>query len=223
MYRLAISLLFIILSVSGIKAQEVEYMFEIGGGVGLSWAYGDINKTKAFYNPGFAGELLFRYNLNPRWAFASGITSYGINGDSKDFDNKFPGDAHLKFSNRVWQLSFRPEFHFWNYGWANDYRAKKHIAPFLTMGAGLGFSSGDGDTGFVLSIPIGGGVKWKMTQRTNAQLTCLFSRTFGDLADGIRDPYGIDSSDFFKSDWIGSLVLSITFDFKERCIECNKK
>ncbi|MCF0179424.1 MAG: outer membrane beta-barrel protein [Bacteroidales bacterium] len=205
------------------KAQETEYMFEIGAGAGISWAYGDINKTKAFYSPAFAGEAIFRYNLNPRWAFAASILSEGVKGDSKDFDNKFPGNAHLKFNNRVWQLSFRPEFNFWNYGWVNDYRAKKHVAPFLTLGAGLGFSTGDGETGFVFSIPIGGGVKWKMTQRTNAQLTCLFSRTFGDKADGIRDPYGIDSSDFLKSDWIGTLLFSVTFDFKERCEDCNKK
>ena len=223
MYRLAISLLLLMLSLTNVKAQEPEYMFEIGAGAGISWAYGDINKTKAFYSPAFAGELLFRYNLNPRWAFASSIASYGVKGDSKDFDNKFPGDAHLKCDNRVWQLTFRPEFSFWNYGWENDYREKKHVAPFLTLGAGFGFSSGDGNTGFVFSITIGGGVKWKMTRRANAQLTCLFARTFGDTADGIRDPYGIDSSDFFKSDWIASLIFSVTFDFKERCVECNKK
>ena len=78
MYRLAISLLLLMLSLTNVKAQEPEYMFEIGAGAGISWAYGDINKTKAFYSPAFAGELLFRYNLNPRWAFASSIANYGV-------------------------------------------------------------------------------------------------------------------------------------------------
>lgn len=189
----------------------------------MSWAYGDINKNKAFYNPAMAGSLLVRYNANPRWSFVTDISTYGIKGDSKDFDNAFPNDSHYKFDNRVWQLSFRPEFHFWNYGWANDYREKKHLAPFLTAGIGGGYSNGDGQTGALLCLPIGGGAKWKMTPRLNAQLTCLFTRTFGDKADGLKDPYNVGSNAFANSDWIGSIVLSITFDFKERCFDCNKE
>lgn len=211
------------LSLNGLKAQESEYMFEVGFGGGMSWAYGDINKNKAFYNPAMAGSLLVRYNANPRWSFVTDISTYGIKGDSKDFDNAFPNDSHYKFDNRVWQLSFRPEFHFWNYGWANDYREKKHLAPFLTAGIGGGYSNGDGQTGALLCLPIGGGAKWKMTPRLNAQLTCLFTRTFGDKVDGLKDPYNVGSNAFANSDWIGSIVLSITFDFKERCFDCNKE
>lgn len=222
MRHLAVILL-LALSLTGLKAQESEYMFEVGLGGGFSWAYGDINKNKAIYNPAMAGNLLVRYNANPRWSFVADVSTYGIKGDSKDFDNAFPNDSHYKFDNRVWQLSFRPEFHFWNYGWANDYREKKHLAPFLTAGIGGGYSNGDGQTGVLLCLPIGGGAKWKMTPRLNAQLTCLFTRTFGDKADGLRDPYNVGSNAFANSDWIGSIVLSITFDFKERCFDCNKE
>lgn len=210
-------------SLLGIKAQENDFMYEIGFGGGASWAYGDINKSKVLYNPSFDGSLFFRYNANPRWAFVADLSTMGLKGDSNDFDNVFPDGRHYDFNNRLWQLAIRPEFHFWNYGWENDYREKKHFVPFLTMGAGVGFACGDGDTGAVLSIPIGAGLKWKPAQRLNAQLTCLFTRTFGDSADGIKDPYNVGSSNVLNSDWIGSLVLSITFDFKERCFDCLNK
>ena len=215
--------LILALSLLGAKAQEAEYMYELGVGGGMSWAYGDINRSKAVYNPSGAGELLFRYNANPRWSFVADVSTYGIEGDSKDFDNVFPGNANLSFENRVWTLAFRPEFHFWNFGWANDYREKKRLAPFITAGAGMGVASGDGDTGAVFCIPLGLGAKWKMSPRTNAQLTCLFTRTFGDSADGIKDPYNVGTSAFTNSDWIGSIVFSISFDFKERCFDCNRE
>ena len=207
----------------GVKAQEPEYMFEIGAGGGMSWAYGDINKCKAVYKPSVAADVILRYNANPRWAFESDITTYGIKGDCRDFDDVFPESHPQTFDNRVWLLSVRPEFHFWNYGWTNDYREKKHFVPFLTTGIGGGFSTGDGDTGALFALHVGTGAKWKMSPRMNAQLTCLFTRTFGDKADGISDPYAVGSNAWANSDWIGSLVLSITFDFKERCLSCNKE
>lgn len=222
MPRLA-AILFMLSSLCLANAQEAEFIYEVGFGGGMSWAYGDVNRSKVMYNPAFAGDLLFRYNANPRWSVVADLSTYGLKGDSRDFDNAFPQDAHLSFDNRLWQLAIRPEFSFWNYGWANDYREKKHLAPFITAGAGIGLASGDGDTGTVLCIPVGAGAKWKLSPRANAQVTCLFTRTFGDSADGIKDPYMVGSSGFANSDWFGSIVFSITFDFKERCVNCNKE
>ena len=222
MPRLA-AILFMLSSLCLANAQEAEFIYEVGFGGGMSWAYGDVNRSKVMYNPAFAGDLLIRYNANPRWSVVADLSTYGLKGDSRDFDNAFPGDGQLSFDNRLWQLAIRPEFSFWNYGWKNDYREKKHLAPFITAGAGIGFASGDGDTGAVLCIPIGAGAKWKLSPRANAQVTCLFTRTFGDSADGIKDPYMVGSSGFANSDWIGSIVFSITFDFKERCVNCNKE
>ena len=205
------------------RAQEPDYMYEFGVGGGLSWVYGDINKSKALYKPGGAISILARYNANPRWAFVADISTFGIKGDCKDFDDVFPESHPRSFDNRAWMLSIRPEIHFWNYGWVNDYREKKHLVPFLTSGIGGGFSSGDGDTGALFALQVGAGAKWKLSPRVNAQLTCLFCRTFGDKADGITDPYALGSNTWANSDWIGSLVLSMTFDFKERCMSCNKE
>lgn len=205
------------------KAQDIDYMFEIGAGGGISWNYGDVNRSKVIYKPSADADIVFRYNANPRWAFVGDISSCGLKGESKDFDNVFPNNAQYSYSNRFWQIAFRPEFHFWNYGWANDYRERKHFVPFLTAGAGFGFSTGDGDTGAAFCIPLGAGLKYKIAPRLNAQLTCLFTRTFGDNIDGIKDPYGVGSNAIANSDWIGSVVLTLTFDFKERCIECHNQ
>jgi len=186
-------------------AQDKEYLYEIGAGAGMNWYYGDVNRGKAFSDQAFAADILLRYNANLRWALALDLSSQGI------------ADA------RFWQMAFRPELTFWNYGWGSDYREKHRIAPFLTAGIGFGSTSGLDENALTCTIPIGLGIKWKMAPRWNSQLTLLFSKSFNDGIDGVGDPYNIGTTTPMNTDWIGSLVLSITFDFKERCTECRNQ
>jgi hypothetical protein len=237
--RLALLIALVTLcSVSGLFAQD--YLYELGVSGGMSVAYGDVNKSKVLYNPGFVGALQFRYNHNLRWAFAAELGSYGLKGDSRDFDNHYPGDAEYSFDRRLWQLSLRPEFSFRNYGWGNDFREKQRLVPFVTAGIGLGVASGDsymfpasseessaepipteGGSSFVFSIPIGAGFKWKVAPRWNVQATCLFTKTFTDKTDGVVDAMGIKSGAMKNTDWVGTLTLGVTYSFGERCVTCN--
>ncbi len=208
---------------TNVMAQEKEYLYEIGAGGGVSWGYGDVNTSKAVYNPFFSYSLLYRYNLNLRWAFAAELQSAGIKGNTRDFDSAFPGGDY-EFDRRYWQLQIRPEVHFWNYGLGSDYREKKRYTPFLTAGVSAGLvNGGDDETSFVFGIPFGAGYKFKMAKRWNAQVTCLFTKTFSDKLDGKTDPEGIRTDALIDNDWMASIQLSVTFDFKERCIECHNQ
>lgn len=209
-------------SVSGLAAQEKEYMYEIGATGGASWAYGDVNATKAVYSPASAFGIIYRYNINLRWALAAELQSAGLSGDTRDFDYAFPGGDY-SFDQRSWQLSVRPEIHFWNYGWGSDYREKKRYAPYLTLGLSAGMITGGDDNDFVFGVPLGAGMKWKMSPRFNAQLSCLFTRTFSDALDGKADPTGIKTSALTGHDWMATITLGLTFDFGERCIECHNQ
>lgn len=221
--RLLITLFLTLLATLPISAQEKEYLYEIGGGAGLSWGYGDVNSSKAVYSPSSSFCLLYRYNLNLRWALAGEFQSSGLSGDTRDFDYAFPGGDY-NFGLRFWQLGIRPEIHFWNYGWGNDYREKRRYTPFLTMGLSGGIVTGlEGDSEFTIGIPMGVGYKLKLAHRWNAQVTALFTKTFSDKLDGRADPEGIPTSGLVGNDWMASLAFSITFDFKERCIECHNQ
>lgn len=204
-----------------------EYMYEIGPAVGASWAYGDVNRSSALYDPSLAYGLLFRYNVNLRWTFALDFTGNRLTGDSHDFDNVMPGGTDWSFDRRYWQFGIRPEFAFWNYGWGADYREKHRLAPFLTAGIGFGWangsSSGDDRSTSTLALPVGIGMKWKMAPRWDLQLTCLWTKTFADGIDGITDPYAMGTTTPVNTDWIGSMMLSITFNFKERCLTCHNQ
>ncbi len=215
--------LFLAIALTSIKAQEKEYLYEIGAGAGISWGYGDVNASKAFYSPSLSYSLVYRYNLNLRWALAAELQSSGITGDTRDFDSAFPGGDY-DFSMRYWQLQVRPEIHFWNYGWGSDYREKKRYTPFLTAGLSAGIvTGGDDKSSFAFGIPMGVGYKFKLAKRWNTQVTCLFTKTFSDKLDGRVDPEGIKTNALIDNDWLASIHLSVTFDFKERCIECHNQ
>ena len=118
-------LLLFLLGLTGLvtRAQEKEYMYEVGAGFGTSWSYGDVNKTKALYSPSSSFSLIWRYNLNLRWALSTELQSSGISGSSADFGYAFPSAQVYDYDMRYWQLAFLPEIHFWNYGWGSDYRS----------------------------------------------------------------------------------------------------
>ncbi len=204
------------------KAQEKEYMYEIGGSAGINWGYGDINASSAIYSPSLSFSIIGRYNLNLRWGLAAELISSGISGNTADFDYAFPGGDY-KFSRRFWQASISPEFHFWNYGLESDYREKKRYVPFLTMGLTAGVVSGDGNNDFTWGIPMGVGFKLKIRPRLNGHVSLLFTKTFGDKLDGCADPEKIKTSALMGNDWMASIRFGLTFDFKERCIECKNQ
>ena len=39
----------------------------------------------------------------------------------------------------------------------------------------------------------------------------------------MTDPYSMGTKVPANTDWIGSLMLSITFSFKERCLQCHNQ
>ena len=103
-------------------------------------------------------------------------------------------------------------------------RLSKRYTPYLCLGVSAGVVTGgnDGST-FAFGIPLGVGYKFKMAKRWNAQLVALFTKSFTDQLDGTTDPEGIKTSSLIGNDWLASLRLSVTFDFKERCVECHNQ
>lgn len=208
---------------TSLLAQEKEYLYEIGGGIGSSWSYGDVNKSGAVYSPSVSFNVLYRYNLNLRWALAAELQSNGLSGDTRDFYYATPNNEPHSFNHRCWQLAVRPEIHFWNYGLGDDYREKRRYTPFLTAGLSAGIVDGANGSEFLWGIPLGIGYKLKIAKRWNAQLTGLFTKTFSDQLDAWQDPEGIQTTSLVGNDWMASITLSVTFDFKERCIECHNQ
>lgn len=195
-----------------------DYRFEAGGGLGIGGYLGDVNQSNVLKNPGFGGEVFFRYLINKRFAVKAGLSTSGISGNTADFDNKFPDGAQYSFSARYYDAAVAFEFNFLNFGMNDDYRKLKRISPYLSLGIGGAYSS---CKAFALNIPIGFGAKYKISRRWNLGLEMRSRMMLGDKIDGLTDLRGMKSSFMKNTDWCPTLMLSVSYEFGEICKVCH--
>ena len=205
-------------------AQE-DYRFDIGAGLGMTGYLGDANTANLWSEPGWDFEALFRYIANPRWAFKTNFYAGNLRGDSSKMTNVFPGGETFSFSTTFYELGEMVEFNFFNYGMGETYRKLKRISPYIAAGIGMTVWSIDGKTGAAFNIPLGVGLKYKLSQRWNIGFEFLMKKTFSDRLDGeqLKDPYGIKSSFMKNTDWYSTMSLTISYEFSKRCAVCNYK
>lgn len=186
---------------------------------------GDANTANLWSNPGWDGELLFRYILNPRWNFKTNFYVGSLTGDSSKMTNVFPDNRNFKFSTTFYELGEMAEFHFFNYGMGETYRRLKRWTPYITAGLSLTAWTVEGKGGAAFTIPLGVGFKFKPALRWNLGLEFLMKKTFTDRLDGkdLQDPYGIKSSFMKNTDWYSTFTISISYEFSKRCAVCHYK
>lgn len=207
-----------------LRAQE-DYRFDMGGGIGMTGYLGDANTANLWSNPSWDAELLFRYMLNPRFAFKTNLYVGGLRGDSSKMTNVFPGGETYKFSTTFYELGEMFEFNFFNYGMGESYRKLKRFSPYISAGLGVTAWTVGGKMGAAFTIPLGVGVKYKLSERWNLGFEFLMKKTFSDRLDGdsLKDPLGIKSSFMKNTDWFSTMSLTISYEFSKRCAVCNYK
>lgn len=227
--------LFVILTIAATsltaRAQDLEYLMDIGGGVGLCYYAGDAGTTP-FAHSSFMAALNFRRILNPRMALKTNL-AWGRYGGSTE-GKFFPTDAgsvspeggvpmKIDFSGSVLDLSEQFEFNFLGFGSGPSYKKLSRITPYITAGFGMTLGMGEGETGFGINIPVGIGVKYKLKPRLNigAEWTYRFSSV--DCLDSSRlvDPYGVKSSFMKNKDAYSFFEIFISYEICPKLRKCN--
>ncbi len=210
---------------AGAQTDSESYRFDIGGGIGMSGYLGDANESNLFHSPGFAANLQGRYLFNERTAIRAQLTGMSLRGNTADFDNVLPGGRQYSFSAFAADLSFRGEFNFFPYGIGETYRRLRRFTPFVAIGLGATLSAAGGSTAAALSLPMGAGVKYKLSQRLNLIADFTMTKVFGDRLDGpeLADLTTIKSSFIKNTDWHSTLMVSLSYEFGPRCVVCNRK
>lgn len=202
-------------------SQESKYRFDIGAGIGMSGYLGDTNNSNPFKHPGIAAGASFRYIIDARWAIATRLNAVSVSGNSSDFDIVYPDGQTYQFKSWIYDLGVRGEFNFFSYGMGETYKKMRRWSPFLSLGIGACMSTADGKNAFALDIPMGLGIKYKLAERLNLGLEFSMHKVFGDKIDNIKDPYKINSSFIKNTDWFSTIMLSISYEFGERCETCH--
>lgn len=211
----------------GVRADNLEYRYEVGVMVGGSSYYGDANYSSPMKNMNLMGGIVGRYNINPRMAVKGSLAVAGISGSTADFDNRFPG-GDVDFTRTVYDLGAQFECHFLAYGDGSGYKRTHRLSPYIFAGAGLTFAPEPADNVFTMNLPVGVGVKYKIAPRINLGCELSFRFTLSDDLDVtketapiLNDPYGIKSKGFKNKDSYSFLSLSVTYDLSPKYRKCN--
>ena len=195
---------------------------EVGAGAGMMNYLGDYNGSllKEFQP---MGGLVAKYKVNPRVAWAATLNYGQFKGKRENSNTWYPDAETLPadFSTKLTDFNLKFEYNFWPFGTGREYYGAKPLTPFITLGSGLAFASGEKSV-VAFQVPIGFGIKYKLKSRLNLTAEWLMHFSGSDQLDGIRDPYGIKSSDLFKNtDCYSTLQISLTYEFMEKCKTCH--
>ena len=208
--------------VASVHAQtEPEYKLELGGGIGVVSYQGDFNGN-LFKNPQPMFTVLAKYRFDPRRALALNVSYGQLKGSSTDAKTYYPLTTTYDFKSKVADVGLRMEYNFWPYGTGFEYRGAKRLTPYVAIGLGMTIAKADGKSATGVNLPIGVGVKYKMADRLNLTAEWAMHFTSCDELDGVKDPYGIESSGLFKNtDCYSHLRLTLSYDIWAKCRTCH--
>lgn len=184
--------------------------WEVGGWLGVSNYFGDLNTATDFRTVFPAGGVILKRNYNPNWSL-----KYTISGSRLSFKDKYSPYVYQKarnldFSSLIIEASIQMEFNFFEYitgdpdrffspyltgGLAIFYfqpRAKfvggtfKNLRPLGTEGQSYARSA---YSPVSVSIPFGIGIKQIVGKHLNFGIEVTNHRTFTDYLDDLSNLY----------------------------------
>lgn len=221
-----------------LTSAESQALLEAGPMLGFSWYNGDLNPQRQFYRIHPAGGVIVRYSVNDRIAFRGGFLLAGISGAYPVGNEvlKQQVEATYRFNRTLGDATAMMEFNFFSFD--HPFKSESTFTPYFTFGLGSIFykrySQADGNhtekSLFVLSLPFGGGVKWKLKNGLKLGLEWTFRKSFIDDLDLVgtqlpvdpSDPYGFDQTVVtHNNDWVSVVGVSATFSLINRRSRCN--
>lgn len=202
---------------------------EIGAFCGASFYIGDLNPTKLFAGSQFAGGLIYRYNINPRWAFKANILFGNVRGSDYVTNEKY--ERNLSFKSPITEIAAEIELNFFNiYNTSRSNRFSPYIFAgiavfsfnpqanlygrdyFLqhlgTEGQGL-----EGEKDFYsltsVAIPFGIGIKVNIGRHVSLGIEWGLRYTFTDYLDDVGGTY-------YDNDKLRELRGNIVADLADR-------
>lgn len=199
-----------------VKAQGLE----IGGGLGTSFATGDVTRGFELNELGFAGQLFVRYNLsNVVSVRGTGLFAQVKGDDSTNPIDPFAELRDFDFQRFVIEASAVIEYNFLDY---KERNSLINWSPYFFVGGGLSAAnsrqSRDNSARIQPVIPFGLGLKYRLNKQWNLEFEFGARKTFYDQLDqvsGVANPnklaprYGNE----LDNDWYYFAGVSISYTF----------
>lgn len=224
LFYVSLLLFFLVLSGNGVNAQD---RLEAGPLVGASYYFGDLNPSTPFVNNHLAIGGLVRYVFNDRTAVRGSAIYAGLSGSYDSAKGVLPGvpDGY-SFNRNIGDLAVMGEINLFSYD--HKYISTTVFSPYLTFGVGTLLYKRADEQGeksvFVLSLPFGAGVKYKINKWVKIGAEWGFRKLFVDDIEGNMVPddlsaiYG--SAKTHNNDWYSIANVYVTFSFIRRNSSC---
>ena len=182
--------------------------YELGGWLGTSFYYGDLNNRLSIHKPGLAGGLMARRNFNSRVSATASLNYGRIGGDDADSPNTFEQNRNLSFKSDIFDFSATIDFNFFNYVHGSS---SEYYTPYFFGGISLlrynpkaelngetfnlrdfgteGQLQGEEYGSINASLLIGGGWKWDISESWSLNIFASYHNAFTDYLDDVSNTY----------------------------------
>lgn len=226
---LVLTYIFAVAGWSGSKLQAQEFLYEFGAKGGLTHYAGDIGRRGPFVSPSAGIGAEMRYNINFRFALSAELSLYNLKGQFKNADNIFPEGKQGNFSNAFYFLGVMGEYNFLPLSDKYKYLQTSPWSPYLAIGLGAGATKTYKGTRVAPVWQIGGGIKYKLSEKWTLQASWIYHGVASDALDApdeehrwLDNPYNISQSSISKGDGFGALTFGFTYSFGNRYSDCTK-
>lgn len=193
---------------SFLSVSQAQKGWEVGGWIGTSLYYGDLNNKVNFDSPGLAGGLLGKWNFNSRVSLRGSLNYGRISADDSNSDNNFNQGRNLNFHSNIFDLTSGVEFNFLEHIRGSKFET---YTPFIFAGVsifkynpkteldGVTYSLQEygtegqeiGEEYFLLSAgyTLGAGFKWDVSSDLTFAAEFTVRRAFTDYLDDVSTTY----------------------------------
>lgn len=198
--------LLISLSVVSVSAQDVFYC-EAGLTGGCGFVLGDVNGI-LFNRVEPLGGAFLKYKFNGHYELRLQVDG-GFLGVSSSADGG-------RIRSRYVGTQILGEFNFFNYGARRWEAYRTWVSPTVVAGLGVLYFNGN----VTASVPVGLGLKFKLSNRINAGLYWTVAKTFSDAVDYVDDPIGLNRGFWNNRDWYSTAQIYLSVNFYKICAPC---
>jgi len=200
--------LVVVICVVTISSSFAQKGWEVGGWLGTSLYYGDLNNQVNFNSPGIAGGFLGKWNFNSRVALRGSFNFGQISANDAESNNNFNRNRNLSFSSNIYDLTAGIEFNFLEHIRGSKFET---YSPFVFVGLSafrynptaelngqnfnlreLGTEGQDiGEEYFLISagITLGAGFKYDLSGDITLGVEFTTRRLFTDYLDDVSTTY----------------------------------
>lgn len=224
LFFVGLSLNILVLSGGNVNAQD---RLELGPLVGVSYYFGDLNPSTPFVNNHLALGGIARYVFNDRIALKGSAIYTGLSGSYDPSNGILSGVPEgYSFNRNIGDVALVAEINLFSYD--HKYISTTVFTPYLSFGAGTVLYNRAGEGGeksvFVLSLPFGVGVKYKLNKWVRIGAEWSFRKLFVDDIEGDMVPDDVSiiygNAKTHNNDWYSIVNVYVTFSFLKRRNRC---